>query len=145
MKDFTEKRFFEPLEVGPYEKERVLGFIKEILSSRNDKIIFAYVHGSFIKSKSFRDIDVGLFVEGKSTFYLESDLSAELSAAVGLEVEVKAINDAPIAFQMAVLRDGVLLFSKNEMKRADFIENVGKRYREYSHFRNIFLEIDGVR
>jgi len=145
MKGFTEKRFFEPVEVGHYEKERLLGFIREILSSRNDKIIFAYVHGSFIKSKTFRDIDVGLFVEGKGDFYLESDISAELTAAVGFEVEVKVLNDAPVPFQMAVLRDGILLFSRDEMRRGAFIEKTGRLYMEYSHFRNIFLEIDGVR
>lgn len=145
MKGITEKRFFEPVEVGPHEKERLIGIIREILFSGNDKINFAYVHGSFIKSKRFRDIDIALFVEGESDFYLESDISAELTAAVGYEVEARIINDAPVVVQMAVVRDGLLLFCRDERRRIDFVENVGKRYREYIHFRNIFLEVDGVR
>ena len=145
MKGFTEKRFVEPVEVGPYEKERLFGLVREILSSRNDKIILAYVHGSFIKSKSFRDIDVGLFVEGKGDFYLESDISVELTSALGFEVEARIINDATVAFQMAVIRDGIPLFCRDEAKRVDFTENISKRYREYVHFRNFFLEVDGVR
>jgi len=120
------------------DKEGLLVRIKELLSSMSN-IIFAYVHGSFIKSKSFRDIDIALFIEGQSSFYLESDISAELASATGFEVEVKVINDAPVAFQMAVLRDGVLLFSRNEVKRTDFIEDVVRRYIEYTHFRNIFF------
>ena len=72
-------------------------------------------------------------------------MSAELTSATGFEVEVKVINDAPVAFQMTVLMDGVLLFSRNEVKRTDFIEDVGRRYIEYAHFRNIFLGEDGVR
>ncbi|MBM4333726.1 MAG: nucleotidyltransferase domain-containing protein [Deltaproteobacteria bacterium] len=110
-----------------------------------DILLFAYVHGSFVKSRRFRDIDIAAFTEGKTDFIFESDLSARLTNAVGFVVEVKVINEAPIPFQMAVIRDGALLFSRDEKIRSDFIERVGKRYREYAHFRNIFLGIDGVR
>lgn len=145
MERFKEKRFFEPVEIDPNKKEKVLGFITEMLSSEDHKIIFAYAHGSFVTSKSFRDIDIALFIEGGGSFTLESDLSAKLTAAVGYDVEVKTINDAPVAFQTAVIRDGLLLFCRDEAQRVNFIERVGRRYREYIHFRNLFLEVDGVR
>jgi hypothetical protein len=144
METFTEKRFSKPMEVGLDAKNKVIGVIKDILFSI-DTICFAYIHGSFIKSPSFRDIDIGVFVEGKTNFIFESDLSFRLTSAAGFPVELKAINEAPVPFQMAVIRDGVLLFCRDEIRRADFIESVGKRYREYAHFRNIFLGIDGVR
>jgi len=71
MKAFTEKRFFELKEIESADKDRLIVKIKELLSSMSN-IVFAYVHGSFIKSKSFRDIDIALFAEAKNSFYLES-------------------------------------------------------------------------
>ncbi|MCX8116783.1 MAG: DUF86 domain-containing protein [Desulfobacterota bacterium] len=125
----------------PEEKEALLRLMKEALSSEALGIVFGYVHGSFVKSQTFRDIDVALFIEGKGELTYESDLSAKLTAILGDPVEVKVINEAPVAFQAVVLRDGKLLFSRGEGRRASFIEEVGKRYREYSHFRNLFLEV----
>jgi len=144
METFTEKRFFKPMEVDLDTKNRVIGVIKDILFSI-DTILIAYIHGSFIKSPTFRDIDIAVFMEGKTNFIFESDLSFRLTSAVGFPVELKVVNVAPVPFQMAVIRDGVLLFCRDEIRRADFIESVGRRYREYAHFRNIFLRIDGVR
>jgi len=45
---------------------------------------------------------------------------------------------------MAVLADSKLLISRDDASRTDFIENVGRRYREYAHFRNIFREAVGA-
>jgi len=70
---------------------------------------------------------------------IESDLAYELTEKTGYPVEVRVINRAPVAFQLAVLRDGRLLLSHSEKIRTDFIEDVGRRYREYTPFRNITL------
>jgi hypothetical protein len=45
---------------------------------------------------------------------------------------------------MAALRNGRLLLSRNDDAKTDFIENVGRRYREYAHFRNVFMEAVGA-
>lgn len=111
---------------------------------REPDVLFAYLHGSFVNVESFRDIDVGIFTAAPMGFSYESDLSYELSRALSHEVEVRAVNEAPVAFQMAVLRDGKLLLSRDDVARADFIEDVGRRYREYAHFRNIFMEAAGA-
>jgi hypothetical protein len=55
------------------------------------------------------------------------------------------MNKTPVDFQMAVLRKGRVLFSRDADKRAGFIYDVGKRYKEYAHFRNIFMEAIGER
>lgn len=131
-------------EIGIEAKKRLISRIEEYLVQKGN-IVFAYAHGSFIKSEKFRDIDLAIFTDNKTDFYFESDLSAELKFITNFEVEVKAINDAPVAFKMAVLRDGLLLFSRNEKLRTDFIENVGKKYIEYAHFRNVFIGCNSVR
>lgn len=53
------------------------------------------------------------------------------------------MNNAPVAFQMAIIKEGKLLFSRNEEERTNFIEKICRRHREYSHFRNLLLEING--
>lgn len=141
---FVEKRFLCPQDLEPEAKKRLIVQIKEYLMQK-ENIVFAYIHGSFIKSKTFRDIDIAIFVNDRKDFYFESDLSAQLTSMIMFDAEFRIINEAPVAFQMAVLRDGVLLFSRDDVKRTDFIEDVGKRYREYTHFRNIFIGCDGVR
>jgi len=102
--------------------------------------VFAYLHGSFLTEESFRDIDVGLLTGVPKDLSFESDLSYELSAALGYKVDVRVINHAPVAFQAAALRNGRLLLTRNDDARTDFIENVGRRYRDYAHFRNVFME-----
>lgn len=139
MSKFVEIRFLPRNRLSHDDKERVKKTIIEHLSQVSD-IVFAYIHGSFITEETFRDIDVAIFARGQKGFSFESDISFELSLATGYEVGVRIINNAPVEFQIAVLLDGELLFSKDENDRTNFIEYVGKRYTEFAHFRNIFLE-----
>ena len=144
MQTFSEKRFRPLYEMGPEEKNNLVLKIKDCLL-QYQQIVFACLHGSFIKSDKFRDIDIAVFTCTKEDFFFESDLSYELSSLTGFDAEVRIMNGAPVAFQMAVLMEGLLLFSRDEETRTDFIEEVGKRYREYAHFRNIFMGCEGVR
>ena len=79
--------------------------IKDRLLQEPD-ILFAYLHGSFLTGESFRDIDVGILTGVAKDLSFESDLSFELSTALGYEIDVRVMNDAPVAFQMAALRNG---------------------------------------
>jgi hypothetical protein len=143
MNRLTEKRFLPQRTASADERRRLEKRIRGRLSQEAG-ILFAYLHGSFVTGESFRDIDVGIYTRAGESFSYESDLSCELSQSTGNEVEVRVINRAPVAFQMAVLRDGELLFSADEDVRTDFIEATGRRYREYAHFRNIFMEAIGA-
>ncbi len=114
-----------------------MDIIKNFLLKRDD-IIFVYLYGSFVEGCFFRDIDVALFMrEPKNELELESDLSYELTERTGYPVDVRIINNAPVSFQMSVLRNDVLLIRNDEALRTDFIEKIGRKYRDYSHLRNI--------
>jgi len=139
MSPFQEKRFVPGRKTPAVEREKLVRAIKDRLLQEPD-ILFAYLHGSFLTEESFRDIDIGVLTCVPKGLSFESDLSFELSKALGYDIDVRVINDAPVAFQMAVLRDGRLLLSQNDDVRADFIEKVGRRYRGYAHFRNVFME-----
>ena len=144
MGAFIEKRFLPRHDLDQEQRSRISALLQERLF-RNPEIIFAYIHGSFQESSSFRDIDIALYLDRIAAFDFESDLSCELTRLAGYEVEVRIMNKAPVDFQMSVLQKGRVLFSRDEDKKAGFIYDVGKRYMEYAHFRNIFMEAIGGR
>lgn len=136
-KAMLEKRFFQENKIDEGLRERIIETIKSHISGKDD-VIFAYLHGSFAESGRFRDIDLAIFIRKPGReIEIESDFSYELTEKTGYPVEVRIINNASVAFQMAVLRKGRLLLSREDDVRTDFIENVGRRYRVYSHFRSI--------
>jgi hypothetical protein len=121
-------------------RRKIIEKITDYLSQKQE-VIFAYIYGSFVRDKeAFRDIDIALFVkEPVYKFTFESDISYELTTIIGYQVEVRVINNAPVYFQMAVLQKGKVIFSQDEDKRTDFIQNVGKRYFDYAHLREIAI------
>lgn len=134
-----EKRFFKENKIAEKKREQIIRRIKDYFLDKDD-VVFAYLHGSFIENRRFKDIDIAIFVKNPvREIELESDLSYELTDKIGYPVEVRTINNASIAFRMAALRKGRLLISRIDNVRTDFIENTSRRYREYSHFRNLIL------
>jgi len=140
MEKMVEKKFMPKQHLSKREREKIIEKLKTYFS-KNKQVVFAYILGSFSEKKPFRDIDIAIyFYEPKEELTLESDLSFELSKETGYPVEVIVLNKAPVSFQLSVLKKGTLLVSKSEDMRTDFIDDVGRRYREYSHFRNLALE-----
>ena len=140
IKKMREKKFLPKKQLSKRERQKLITMLKNYFSKK-EHVVFAYILGSFVEGIPFRDIDVAVYLfEGKEESILESDLSFELSNATGYPVEVVILNPAPVSFQVSVLKKGILLDSKSENIRTDFIDDVGRRYREYSHFRNLALE-----
>lgn len=92
-------------------------------------IVFAYLHGSFAMGAPFHDVDVAILAEEASAGLPSRmlDLTDRLSQHTGYPVDVRALNDAPVAFQFRVLH-GTQLVSRNDERLADMIERVGRRY-----------------
>ncbi|MEW5767999.1 MAG: nucleotidyltransferase domain-containing protein [bacterium] len=135
-----EDRFRKPNFLSLAEREKIVEKIKDYLSQK-EKIVFASLYGSFVRDEPFRDIDIALLIKEpiQDCLGLESDLSYEMTSVTGYPAEVRIINKAPVALQMAVLRERKLLFSRDEEKRTDFIQDVGKRYIDYSHLREMAM------
>lgn len=144
MATFTEKRFRAPMTISRRQREALIATLRDELSSHGE-IDFAYVYGSFARGEPFRDVDIGVFTSRTEDIFYELDLGHELSRKLGVPVDLKVINEAPVALQMAVFRDGQVLLSRDDDRRKDLMERVGRRYREYAHFRNLDLGIDGLR
>lgn len=138
-----EKRFQKPIILSSHERIEVKKVLKDFFYREGD-ILFAYIFGSFSKEEPFRDIDVAIYSKDKKDFLYQSDMGYRCTLLTGYPVEIIVLNNASVGLRMNVLRDGELLFSKDEELRTDFIERTAKSYIEYAHFRNLFLGIDGI-
>src|SRR5215510_10303348 len=143
MQKFTEPRFIKPVSLCAEDQQKIAQRVRSILASSED-IVFAYIYGSFARGESVRDLDVALYTTEDKDFLFAIDIAALLRRDTGFEVDVTVMNHAPVALQFAILRDGVLLFSKDEALRTALIERVSRQYREYTHFRDLYLGGGGI-
>lgn len=144
MQKYTEPRFIKPVSLCSEDRQKIAESVRSILASSED-IVFAYIYGSFARGESVRDLDVALYTTEDKDFLFAIDIAALLRRDTGFEVDVAVMNHAPVALQFAILRDGVLLFSNDEALRTALIERVSRQYREYTHFRDLFLGVAGAR
>lgn len=128
----------------PDDKKKIKQKIREALIKR-DEIIFAYLHGSFIEDRPFRDIDVAIYVDGNYDLTYELELEEELTRLVDFPVDVRVINNAPVTFRFKVI-GGELLFTKDERVRCEFEERTLREYHDYEYYLKIYRrEVLGVR
>ena len=117
--------------------------LKNLLAGRED-IAFAYLHGSFVQGEEFRDVDVAVFLgDGapRSTDDVEYEisLSLQLEKELGLPVDVKILNNAPLAFRYHASR-GTLLLTKDESAREDFLNRTWSEYFDFLPLSRIYQE-----
>jgi len=116
-------------------KEKIIEQLKNAIIQK-DEIIFSYIHGSFLDKFPFQDIDIALYFDSKKISSLQAfdysfQLSVDLSRKIGLEVDIQIMNYAPLGFKHSVLRNGKLLFSKDENLRLNLIESVSLEYIDF--------------
>lgn len=131
-------RFFQ---LGRDDREIVAVGLKEYLS-RLPNVLFAYLHGSFVASEKFRDIDVALFL-GKAPFSsldFELDLEAKLSGSLPYPVDIRVLNNAPLSFRYNVIRYGKPLIVFDDNARCEFEEAAFRDYFDFAPFRKMYLK-----
>lgn len=96
---------------------------------QDSDVAFAYAHGSSLTEPAFHDIDVAVHLSGATDGHQARalELAARLTRTLGIPVDVKPLNDAPVAFVFHALR-GHLLFSRDDERLAAIIEDVVRRY-----------------
>lgn len=127
----------------PKQKKETIRKLRVFFEPRPE-IIFAYLHGSFVEGISFRDIDIAVYVDetiihiGKELDYgIDISIEAETATKV-TPVDVKVINHAPIAFQFHSTK-GILLFSKDDEVRTDFLATLWSLYYDQAITKRDFL------
>lgn len=123
------------------QKEDTLRRIASDLNG-HEEITVAYVFGSFNNPVCFSDIDIALLTDEKITDSLnyELELEIELEDAVKYPVDVRVINNAPLAFCQNVIRHGRIILQRDPNLHADFMGRILKEYFDFVPFRRRYLK-----
>ena len=111
------------------ERRRLIARIAGILEDCGG-VAFAYLFGSFAEGSPFHDVDVGLYLSETPKEHLTESgmtLSQNLSRELGIPVDVRILNLAPVSFLYHVIR-GNLIFEKDKEIRARVVEQTTQRY-----------------
>jgi predicted nucleotidyltransferase len=134
-----ESRYYQ---LPRYEREVIKHQITDFLRKRRE-ILFAYLHGSFLDGPRFRDIDIALFLDtpSVSTLKYELELESQMSRSVkNIPIEARILNQAPLSFRYAVIKRGVLLFSRRDELKSEFIERAINYYLDFAPFHRRYLK-----
>lgn len=126
------------------DREAILSTLREALEA-DPRILFAYVHGSFLSEGPFHDIDVAIYVDdsgeepGKFQWTLVSERAEEMlvravRAKPPFRVDVSLLNEAPIAFCYQVFK-GRLLVDRDEALRTSILEQTLSQYLDMKSLR----------
>lgn len=97
---------------------------------REPAVRFAYLYGSLLESDRVHDVDVGLYLQKDALAVgaeISEALSVKLTAEVGIPMDFRILNEAPLSFQYHALR-GQLLVCNDEDFLTELIEDVARRY-----------------
>jgi predicted nucleotidyltransferase len=99
--------------------------LRRLLEPDTD-ILFAYLYGSSVNNPDLfqSDIDVGVYLKpGDLKEYVkkEEQLTAFLVSHLHNDrIDLRIINALPLLLKYSILRDGILIFSRDELERVDF-------------------------
>lgn len=105
------------------------------------KVVFAYIYGSallFIEKRQSippHDIDVAIYVKDADAIKLEMDLQMAFYKKTGLlpeMLDVRSLNNAPLSVRIEILTKGRLIFCRDELFHAEYIEQTSNLYRQLS-------------
>lgn len=104
--------------------------------SKFRQVEVGYVFGSFLRGK-FTDIDVALLLSKTSPPYesmkFAMRVARALEKALGyrFELDVKVLNSSPIHFQHEVIKNGEVVFCRDEARRVGYEADVLSEYLDY--------------
>lgn len=120
-------------------REQVITAVKNVVEE-DQRLVFAYIYGSFVRGEAFRDVDVGVYLRdsAENPFGVSFDVKERISRSLrssGIDAEadlfdVKILNGAPFTFLKRVFVEGILLLDRDPDRRTDLIEYVSVKYRE---------------
>lgn len=112
--------------------DRRVEIVAQLRAALSDmpEITFAYLYGSVLDRDRIHDVDVGIQLqssESPQAMDLAADLAPRLRAAIGIPVDVRILNRAPLSFLFHVLR-GQRLCCRDEALLQSLLEEVPRRY-----------------
>lgn len=97
------------------ERAKIMNKLSSLLAERKE-VLLAIVYGGFINSELFRDIDVAIYtgyhVRREHVYQYEYYVSTMLSEQLGIHVDVKLLDYAPLWFKARTLKTGKIVYAK---------------------------------
>ena len=126
------------------EKQIDMG-LKTILAllQSQEQIGFAYLHGSVLdfqcgeQSILPHDIDVAIYLTEGDWLRVELELQSEFHRLTGLSPEVldvHTLNNAPPSVSMEIIKRDKLLFCRDSLQHADFLESISNACRRLASY-----------
>jgi len=125
------------------ESDRIIKKLRTLLSEEKG-IYFAFIHGSFLSRADFKDIDIAVYLDDstlKKINLIEYELrwSLRLEKYLGIRIDVKILNEAPLSFRYHSTR-GCLLFSHDELIREEFLCRTWSEYFDFKPVSKIYIK-----
>ncbi|MBS7251592.1 MAG: nucleotidyltransferase domain-containing protein [Candidatus Freyarchaeota archaeon] len=125
----------------------ILSIIADVLAT-HEEIVTAYIYGSMVKgyADEASDIDVGLVLrrgfepDPLYSARLANELEKRLNSKH--EVDVRVLNGQSTRFVYQVIKEGKVVFCRNEEERVEFETNITKIYLD---IKPLHEEYDRVR
>lgn len=132
-----------PRMVPVEQRDRLIQQLRDLLRNRPE-ILFALLHGSFLADGLFRDVDLALYLEPRAIQReafrdYELEHGVRWSEALGLPVDVRLLNDAPVSFRYHALR-GSVLFVQEEEFLDEFRARTWDEYCDFAPFAKRYLQ-----
>ena len=126
---------------GP-DREQIVGGLQRHLEARSE-IVLALLHGSFLRDGPYRDVDVAVWLDPGALsrderFRYALDLSVHLALELGAPIDVRVLNDAPLAFRYHALRGRPLLV-RDERFLDELRERTWDDYLDFLPFARQYL------
>jgi len=110
---------------------------------KEQQIVFAYLHGSFLQKNNFGDIDIAVYlkeVSEEKIMSYEFRLEEILEKFTSFPVDVRVLNNAPPSFCYSVIKNGIKLLNRDEENCSDFETMTYKIYFDFLPFRRRYLQ-----
>ena len=124
------------------ERQKLIKRLASLLED-DEKILFAYLHGSFNEETAFRDLDIAVYLQqmpsDKMLLY-ELKLEEDLQSALHYPIDLKVLNSAPPHFCYMVIKKGVKLIVRDDQKRVAFEMRTLKKYFDFEPIRRRYLQ-----
>jgi predicted nucleotidyltransferase len=125
------------------QRDRLIRQLRDLLRNRPE-ILFALLHGSFLAGGLFRDVDLALYlapgaIQREAFRDYELEQGVRWSEVLGLPVDVRLLNDAPVSFRYHALRGAVLVVQEEEFLD-EFRARTWDEYCDFAPFARRYLQ-----
>ena len=128
--------------VSAEERKNVITVLSELLS-KDDKILFAYLHGSFVAKEKFNDLDIAIYFKDMTVAEMldyELKLEDRIEKILRIPIDLKSLNNAPVTFCYMVIKKGVKVIVNDDKSRVDFEMSTYRNYFDFQPHRRRYLQ-----